>query len=802
MIPRRQVTATLINPWLMMLLPSLLFIFSCVAPKNYEYPANTPFVYKTKIKVEAKMPNDEKQLLTARLEDQLDDSLRIRTITAIRWKPPFIYKKLSTPSVFDTANIGRSITFMNGLLVSMGYYSPVINDTFFIDSIKVTRNVKSADSSTKSTVRVDQYRTNILFTVDPGKRLKFDSIGFDLRTPALQTLALRSSKATVLKKGDPYSRAALLTEINRLVDTFRNNGYYKFSKEDLYIQQDTIIAALFDPTLDPFQQAELLEQLRKRREEPTINIVVKQRPARDSTHLIKFYIGTVTAYPDLGFTDDTALLQRADTSEIRGIKVISRTNKFYLPFVVNNIYLRPGRLYRQENYYRTFNRFSQLSAWQYINVDFDESAIADTLMNITLRMYPALKQNVIIAQEVTRNTNNIATATDLFGLGVTLSLQNRNAYKQSVRTSTSIRAGIELGKDFIQTVQASISHTIIFPRLITPFNINREGRLKNAQTVLNLNASYVDRRDFYTLKSINGSWGYQWTKTNRNNVPRTYVYRPINVEYNLVQGTDSLNKIISTNPSLALAFRSGLVIGQQFAYSSIRVIRNKTNRFRFSLEESGAIFGFIKALDTGDLVRFIRGDIEYVHNIDYGKTQLVLRGYLGLGLAYGRHGGGYEKTLPIYKAYFAGGPNSMRAWPIRQLGLGSSSFYADTPYNALDRFGDIQIEGNAEYRFPLGSVFGFKIKSALFTDIGNIWNWTPIDNTEAAVGSNFQLSTFYKQLAVGAGTGLRVDFSYFLIRLDWAYKIKDPQRVEDPSKWFYKLSLGSGQFQLGINYPF
>ena len=782
MISRRQVTASLFIPSVMLLLPSLLFFASCVAPKKNEYPAYKPFVYRTKVKVEAQMPNDEKQLLASRLEDQVDDSIRVRTVTAPRWKPPFIYKKLVTPSVYDSANIGRSIIFMNGLMVSMGYYSPVIKDTVFID-----------------TVQTDQYRTTIEFTVIPGKRLRFDSIGFEMTTPALQSIALKSSNQSILKRGEPYSRAALLTEINRLVDSFRNNGYYKFSKEDLYVQQDTILAGLLDPTLDPFQQAELLEQLKKKREDPTINVTIRQRPARDSTHLIKYFIGTVTAYPDLSFGDDTAFILKADTTMIRGIRVISKTNKFYLPFVVNNIYLRPGRLYRQENYYRTFNRFSQLSAWQYINVDFDESSASDTLLNITLRMYPALKQNIIIAQEITRNTNNIATATDLFGLGATISLQNRNAYKQSVRTSTSIRAGIELGKDFIQTVQTSVSHTIVFPRLITPFKINREGRLKNAQTVLNLNASYVDRRDFYSLKSLNGSWGYQWTKTNK-----TFVYRPINVEYNVVDQTDSLQKIIAGNPSLLLAFKTGLVIGQQFAYSSLRVNKNKTNRFRFSLEESGAIFGFIKALDTGDLVRFIRGDVEYVHNIDYGKTQLVLRGYLGLGLAYGRHGSGYEKTLPIYKAYFAGGPNSMRAWQVRQLGLGSSSFYNDTPYNTLDRFGDIQMEGNVEYRFPIGSVFGFKIKSALFTDIGNIWNWTPISNTPSAVGSNFTLKTFYNQFAVGAGTGLRVDFNYFLIRLDWAYKIKDPQRNpdQDPGKWFYNLSLSSGQFQLGINYPF
>ncbi|HMH33126.1 MAG TPA: BamA/TamA family outer membrane protein [Puia sp.] len=758
----------------------LAMSFSCIAPKKNGYPSGKPFVYKTTIKLEGKIPNDQKQELINRLQDQLDDSLRVRTVTSARWAPPFIYKKLVNPPVFDSLNLSRSIVFMNGLLLSMGYSTPVIQDSIRID-----------------TVKKDQYRTNIIFSVSPGKRLTFDSISFDLQTPALQAMAIQSKSQSWLKKGNPYSKQILSTEIQRLVDTFRNNGYYKFSKEDLYMEQDTVIAGLIDPTLDPFQQADLLEQLKRKREVPTVNIVVKQRPVRDSSHLTKYYIGKVTAFPDLPLVEDSTTNLRQDTTSIRRITLITRSKKFNLPFVANNIFLRPDRMYKQENYYRTFNRFNQLSAWQYINIDFDDSNISDTLLDITLRMYPAKKQNVNVALEAARNTNDIVTATNLFGVGVNLGLQNRNAYKQSVRTTTNLRGGVELGKDFIQTVQASISHSIFLPRLIVPFNLNREGRLKNVQTVLNVNASYIDRRDFYTLKSINGSWGYQWTRNNR-----TYIYRPLNIEYSILGQTDSLKKILASNPALRLAFRTGLVVGQQFAYSSMRARNNKSNRFRFSLEESGATLGFITALDKGDLLRFVKGDVEFVHNIDYGKTQLVMRGYAGMGFAYGRQGDGYEKTLPFYKAYFAGGPNSMRAWQVRQLGLGSSKFYSDTPYAGLDRFGDIQLEGNVEYRFPLGTVFGIKLKSAFYTDIGNIWNWNPIDNSVKAQGSDFNLGRFYKELAVGAGTGLRLDFSYFLIRLDWAYKLKDPQRNEFSEKWFYNLSLGSGQFQLGINYPF
>ena len=51
------------------------------------------------------------------------------------------------------------------------------------------------------------------------------------------------------------------------------------------------------------------------------------------------------------------------------------------------------------------------------------------------------------------------------------------------------------------------------------------------------------------------------------------------------------------------------------------------------------------------------------------------------------------------------------------------------------------------------------------------------------------------------GTGFRVDFSYFLLRLDWAFKVKDPF-LQANQQWFHHLQLKDGQFQLGVTYPF
>lgn len=778
---RRQFTVSFFKP--VFLLPVILvsLLFSCTTARKY--PHNQPFVFATNVKVEGKGSKAEKSDLSSRLSNQLDDSLRTQVISILG-----IFNRVMYPPVFDTANVQRTIGYMVALLNATGYYNPIIKDTFRCDTVH-------RDDTARA-----QYRVTIDFAVFPGKQVKLDSIGYSLSTPALQALALQSMPQSLLKKGRPYSKQELSSELDRLVALFRNNGYYSFSKDDLFIEKDTVVSALIDPNLDPFQQAALLDELRKKREHPTINVVVQQRPVRDSTHLRKYTIGRVTVYPDLPLIlEDTISVSNIDTSTARGVSIISRSDKFKPSVINSNVYLRPGRLYKEQNVTRTINRFNLMGAWQQATVTFNPSDSSDSLLNATLRLYPAKKQYLNTDLEASRNTNDIVTATNLFGMNVNLGLINRNTFKQSVLTSTNLRGGIELGSDFIQTTQASISHTISFPRLLPENRALRQlfGRSDSLRTVINVNASYIDRRQFFTVRSANASFGWEWTKKNKS-----FLWRPFNIEYTKLDKTDSFQNYLNEIPSLNLAFKSGLVLSQQFVYKSIKKHENRSNFLTLSAESSGALAGLIRKLDEGDLWRFIKGEVDFRHHIDFRRTQLAFHAYGGAGLAYGREGNGWEQTLPFYKAFFAGGPNSMRGWQVRQLGLGSSKFYDTAKGGQLDRFGDIQLEGNVEYRFPLGTIFGVKFLSALYVDAGNIWDRYPIDRTPEEQGSDFQLDRFYKEIAVDAGTGLRVDFDWFLIRLDWAYKLKDPQRVHDSDEWFKDLKLFRGQFQLGIGYPF
>ena len=100
------------------------------------------------------------------------------------------------------------------------------------------------------------------------------------------------------------------------------------------------------------------------------------------------------------------------------------------------------------------------------------------------------------------------------------------------------------------------------------------------------------------------------------------------------------------------------------------------------------------------------------------------------------------------------------------------------------------------------------METALFTDMGNVWF---IRNNEDFPNGNFKLNRLAKDVAVGVGTGLRIDFGFLLARFDFAWKAKDPSPdsidAAGQNKWFYHTNLRFGsrygtQFQLGINYPF
>lgn len=764
-----------------MLLPMLLS--GCALTFVKKYPKHKPFVYETNVRVQDAKNTAERNELQARLQEQLDDSLRVRTQSYPLWNT------IKQPPVFDTNNIVRTRAFMTALLRSLGYFASSIRDTFDID-----------------TVRGDQYRTTIDFFVKPGKNLTLDSVDYALATPEWQALVKKYQRDATLKKGQPYSKGAVAQELDRLVNLLRNNGYYKVTKEDIYAEVDTVVAALIDPTLDPFEQAILLEQLQRRREDPTIDVIFKQRTGRDTTHSRPYYINKVTIYPDVPVAIDTFENVRRDTMRIGNFFIITRTEHFRRRFLTTYTALKPGQIYRQDDYFKTINTFNQLGAWQQANVDVFESLQNDSTLDVEITLYPAKKFVSIFDVEISRNNANnvnpdLVAASNLFGVGFNVGFRNRNFARQSIQTTTNARVGFELGKNVFQTFQTSLSHNIYIPKFLPPWDRvmrNKMDSIESPRTVISTNAAYTDRRNFFKLVSSNIAFGWEWGIKNQS-----WQFRPLNIEYTILTKSQRLNELEEKNPYLKYAFNDGLVVGMQGAGRWQWQAGRHFRSIRITAEESGLLVGWSKQLDTkGKLFRFVKADAEYKDLIQFRKSALAMRVFGGVGIAYGDSSRGVkERTLPFFKQYVAGGPNSMRAWQVRQLGWGSNVPPNDTTFR--DRFGDVQLEANIEYRFHVATLpGGIKLGSALYVDAGNIWLRKTF-NDPALDSAEFNIGRLATDIAIGAGTGLRFDFNFFLIRLDYAFKVKDPQRRRPGEReWFYNWGPFNGQFQLGINYPF
>jgi hypothetical protein len=312
----------------------------------------------------------------------------------------------------------------------------------------------------------------------------------------------------------------------------------------------------------------------------------------------------------------------------------------------------------------------------------------------------------------------------------------------------------------------------------------------------------TERRFLYDLFTANASWGYEIQNLKRNIL---FTAKLLNIEYSSLNKKDSLDRLIEKNPSLKNIFTDGLVVSFIGNLTITGGKKNRLNVLRFNFEGAPFIIGLFHTpfLDS-QLYRFIKVDVEVAKLISFRKTSVALRLFAGVGIADPFNTGrnpAKEDNLPFFKEYFSGGPNSMRAWALRRLGQGSTiKEFSETP----DRYGDVQLEANIEYRFPIGRPFGVLLSGALFTDIGNVWFLKKALNRPPE--EIFSFSRLGKDIAIGSGAGLRVDFSFFVLRFDYAYKVKDPspppsfQQLQN--KWFGYKFFDGDQFQLGINYPF
>jgi outer membrane protein insertion porin family len=800
-----------------------VLLSSCTIVKKHQ--RGRPFVYRNTIEVKGgKFTSVEKGILKLRLLSQLDDSSKVNVNDIF-----FVIHVVKDPPAYDTGYSAVSLRNMKASMLHIGYYHPTgyyKSDT--TTKRKITLSIRHFPWRTEI-----QKRVAVHYTIVTGNPTLIDTVTYSFKKPELEDLALKSANRSYLRKGEPITKANVIGENSRLVELYRNYGFYKFTADDIKIMGDTSIAALTTVTTDPFEDLRLLAAANEARSHPTIKLQVESNRTTDSLRLRKYYIRNVYIYPDYinaDITGDTSYTEIRTKSNyiIRYHKKLFRTS-----LITRQMLFKPGNVYSQEIYSKTMNNFIQTNVWQSSNitiVDLKDTAMGkkDSIgkLDMIVQLVPAKKYGFETSIESSYSTNSTNTpGANLFGLAGNVSLQDRNLGKRGVKMTNAVHAGVELevgaqqaNGSIVYSNDYSYLNTILFPKLITPFKYLNRKRLLTQQTFINTGVSYVKRVDFFNLQNYTFAVGYQWS----NRPTRKFIFKPLNFEFSyLYNQSDSFNKDLVLNPYLKYSFNTALVLGTSIGYTSTVVNAKHINRqhtFRTTLEESGLLlgqFGFIKNY----LSRFIKYDIDYTHIISYRKSSAAFHFFGGLGVPLG-----HDSSLPFFKQYYSGGSNSMRGWPVRGIGPGArplTPYATTTTFN--DRTGDIKLEANIEYRYNILSVIPntLMLKGALFADIGNVWNF---NNISGADSLQFQLNTLYKQLGVDLGTGFRLDFNYFLIRFDFGFRFKRPETsyindgwkapnigfddafqkifTRGPNSEYKAWRYENFNFSIGLSYPF
>ena len=294
------------------------------------------------------------------------------------------------------------------------------------------------------------------------------------------------------------------------------------------------------------------------------------------------------------------------------------------------------------------------------------------------------------------------------------------------------------------------------------------------------------------------SYKFQKTSTTR------HVFSPLILDYEyMIRTTSEFDKILVENPYLQVSMRDQFVpkLRYSFNYSSPPTYRNPIFwETTFSEASNILSLGYLvagKKWNTKEKTMFKNPYAQFLKlETNFSKTWAIgehssLVGHVNAGVIYSY---GNASQSPYTEQFYDGGANSIRAFTVRTIGPGR--YYTDdSQLSYMDQTGDLKLLFNLEYRMRLfGSLHG-----AVFLDAGNVWT---LKEDSYRPNSTLNLKRLHEDMGVGTGVGLRYNFDFFVIRLDWGIGLHVP--YETGKNGFYNIrKFKDGQsIHLAIGYPF
>ncbi|WP_316928948.1 BamA/TamA family outer membrane protein [Aquimarina agarivorans] len=463
--------------------------------------------------------------------------------------------------------------------------------------------------------------------------------------------------------------------------------------------------------------------------------------------------------------------------------------------------IKEGQLFDPENSKNTARRLSTIGAYKFVNVQYKEvdSLSTDSLgflkANITLS--PLNKRAFRAELQAVTKSNNFA------GPGLAVTYSNRNLFKGGEILSLTSSLGYEVqagsgDQAGLSSIELGLKTELVFPRLVFPLKVNTDFfKYAIPKTKTGLGINYLSRSKLYSLATGTVKFGYIWNSSKYI----THEINPISINYTrLGNTTDEFDEILNENPFLRRSFEQQFIAGLTYSFTHNGMLSTK-RKHQFFVNATVDIAGnTVSALggsnqnDSGrnqflglEYAQYAKVDADVRYHWNFGNQEkLAVRLFGGYGYAYGN-----SEVLPFTKQFFSGGPYSVRAFRIRSLGPGSYNNEGNVNGSFFDQTGNIRLEANLEYRFPIVGFF----KGAVFADAGNIWN--SIEN-ESLPGGKFS-SNFISELGIGSGVGLRVDVQGFVVRFDLAIPVHDPSQ---PQGERFQVKFDQPLLNFAIGYPF
>ncbi|MGE9516063.1 MAG: BamA/TamA family outer membrane protein [Solitalea-like symbiont of Acarus siro] len=572
-----------------------------------------------------------------------------------------------------------------------------------------------------------------LYEIDAKQRWKFDTIeAYNKPESEVQEFINTSLNNTIIETDTYYSLDTLKAERERINLYLKQRGYFYFDPSYIVFYADTNTTK-YQVRLQPKIKAD-------------VSKIAMQ----------KWYINKIIINTDYKIKKDSEELN-SNLYKDYSFNIMDKNPPFYKPqLFINNIFIRPYDLYNYDDHLLSIQRLMEKNIFSFVKVDFKQSSL-DQHLDVFF-LLNSMKQRFIRIEIGSNIKSN-----NFLGSGINITHQNRNLFRQGEYLNVSLKTGLDYqisgDKSVIKSnaYNITLSSSLIFPRLVTPFYKVNAKKLISPKTKIGLDASLLNSPNNYRLLSLSLLAGYSF-----NSLPWfSHTINALDITYVLPQKiSPEFQSELDKDPVKKRAFQKQYIVSTNYSVNyqnNTFLIKPIDYKLIGEIDAGGNILGLIFKSYFAQYIKLSTTGITYINLSP--ALQLANRLIIGYGYSYGN-----SYSLPYIKQFYVGGPYSIRAFRTRMLGPGA--FKPDEPSTFRDEAGDIKLEFNTELRFPIVSM----LKGAAFLDIGNIWN---LRHNETREGGKFTYK-FLNQLAIGTGLGLRIDISLFIIRLDVAFPIRMP----------------------------